>query len=160
MAEVFLVCTASRPNFVADRPISPLIDVHLALARNYEGGFRISPYLRRISVIWDFGTRNTKKIRKPTCVPQCLVLTTHLPLAYLGVLYSLPACVPRCFILTTSTYWGSAVPMEAWARAYMLHGAGLKLSPKPISQILNNRMELLGFTYSKSADNNDDNRLR
>ena len=30
MAEVFLVCTALRPNFLADRPISPLIEVHLA----------------------------------------------------------------------------------------------------------------------------------
>ena len=28
MAEVFLVCTAFRPNFLADRPISPLIEVH------------------------------------------------------------------------------------------------------------------------------------
>ena len=32
MAEVFLVCTAFRPNFLADRPISPLIEVHLARA--------------------------------------------------------------------------------------------------------------------------------
>ena len=30
MAEVFLVCTAFRPNFLADRPISALIEVHLA----------------------------------------------------------------------------------------------------------------------------------
>ena len=30
MAEVFFVCTAFRPNFLADRPISPLIEVHLA----------------------------------------------------------------------------------------------------------------------------------
>ena len=28
MAEVSLVCTAFRPNFLADRPISPLIEVH------------------------------------------------------------------------------------------------------------------------------------
>ena len=30
MAEVFFVCTAFRPDFLADRPISPLIEVHLA----------------------------------------------------------------------------------------------------------------------------------
>ena len=30
MAEVFLVCTALRPNFLADRPIFPLTEVHLA----------------------------------------------------------------------------------------------------------------------------------
>ena len=28
MAEVSLVCTAFRPNFLADRPIPPLIEVH------------------------------------------------------------------------------------------------------------------------------------
>ena len=30
MAEIFLVFTALRPNFLADTPISPLIEVHLA----------------------------------------------------------------------------------------------------------------------------------
>ena len=29
MAEVFLVCTVFRPNFLADRPVSPLVEVHL-----------------------------------------------------------------------------------------------------------------------------------
>ena len=30
MAQVFLVCTAFMPNFLSDRPISPLIEAHLA----------------------------------------------------------------------------------------------------------------------------------
>ena len=30
MAEVFFVCTALMPNYLTDRPISPLIEVHLA----------------------------------------------------------------------------------------------------------------------------------
>jgi len=90
------------------------------LSRNNEGEFRISPNLGVISVIWDFGTRNTKKKNEnpPAHLRGVLyfILTTHLPLACLGVLCSLPTCVPRCFLLTTFPYWDSAVPMEAWAR--------------------------------------------
>jgi len=73
------------------------------LARNDEGKYRISPYLRSISVIWDFGARNTKKKKRnplatcapTTCVPRCfiLILTARLPLAHLGVLYLPPTCV-------------------------------------------------------------------
>ena len=45
MAEVFLVCTAFRPNSLADRPIYPLIEVHLARpnTRTTQNGLLITP---------------------------------------------------------------------------------------------------------------------
>jgi len=74
------------------------------LSRNNEGEFRISPNLGVISVIWDFGTRNTKKKNEthlltsavfytlyslPTYHLRASVFCAHFPLAYLGVFYSL-----------------------------------------------------------------------
>ena len=88
------------------------------LARNYEGAFQISSYLRRISVIWDFGTRNTKKNTK-----------THLRISVFNTHYPPTTCVPRCFILTThsraSVFYIHHFPVLGQCRAYGGMGQGL-----------------------------------
>ena len=88
------------------------------LARNYEGTFQIASYLRRISVILDFGTRNTKKNTK-----------THLRISMFNTHCPPTTCVPRCFILTThlrtSVFYTHYIPVLGQCRAYGGMGHGL-----------------------------------